>query len=232
MLQPLINDFMSLIYPNPCPACKQLLLSHESFICGACQLSLPYFNTDTGNLTKLQNKFKGRIPYQNVSAYLSFEKGGRVQQLLHSLKYKENKALGHFLGAQFAQALQHEQFFEGKDYLLPVPLHAIKLKQRGFNQSEVFANGIAEISGLQLLNKALIRHKQSTTQTKKQQFERWENVEAIFSLNNIIELEGKHVILIDDVITTGATLEAVWLALREVPNLKVSILSLAFAIKG
>jgi ComF family protein len=232
MLQPLINDFMSLIYPNPCPACKQLLLSHESFICGACQLSLPYFNTDTENLTKLQNKFKGRIPYQNVSSYLTFEKGGRVQSLLHSLKYKENKALGHFLGSQFAQVLKQEQFFEGKDYLLPVPLHATKLKQRGFNQSEVFANGLAEISGIPVINTVLIRHKQSTTQTKKQQFERWENVESIFSLINITELEGKHVILIDDVITTGATIEAAWLALKEVSHLKLSVLSLAFAIKG
>lgn len=233
MLQPLINDFLSLIYPNQCPACQNLLFGHESWLCNACLLSLPQLSAHSQRQQQLANSFKGRIPLEAVSAYYLFEKNSRVQAVLHSIKYRHHAPLAVFLGEKYAAQLEQEGFFKGIDFIIPVPLHQKRLKQRGFNQSERLAKGISNYTGIAIENNSLIRSQESKTQTRQQQYARWENVASIFELtpNALARLEGKHVLVIDDVITTGATLEAAYEPLSKIPNLRISIAALAYALK-
>lgn len=229
MLKSVINDFLSLIYPNTCPGCKTLLNLHESVLCTTCYLTLPQCWPSSLYTQSLENRFKGRIPFETIAAYFVFEKGNTVQHVLHSIKYRQHKTLARQLGVQFAEKLQSANFFKDKDLIIPVPLHISRQNTRGFNQSELFAQGVSEKSNIPLFEGVLSRSKATDTQTRKQLYQRWLNVEDVFTLKDASQLENKHVVLIDDVITTGATLEAVWIALKQVPNVRISILALAYA---
>jgi ComF family protein len=232
VLKPVINDFLSLIYPPACPACENLLAEHEPHLCFQCQLNLPYCLPPSPSVHSLENRFKGRIPFENIAACFMFEKGNRVQNLLHSIKYKENKNLAHALGVLLVEKLGSMNFFKTTDLLLPVPLHRKKLSQRGFNQSEVFTSGLSEKSGIPMHSGLLIRDKMTQTQTRKHLYERWLNVETGFKVKYPEMLVDKHVILVDDVITTGATLDAAWQAMKDVPGIRISILALAYATRA
>ncbi len=196
-------------------------------------LSLPQLSAYSHRQQQLANTFNGRIPLEAVSTYYLFEKNSRVQAVLHSIKYRQHAPLAVFLGERYAAQLEQEGFFEGIDFIIPVPLHQKRLKQRGFNQSERLAKGLSNYTGIAIDNNSLVRSRESTTQTRKQQFARWENVASIFELTPTAQarLEGKHILVIDDVITTGATLEAVYEPLSKIPNLRISIAALAYAVK-
>lgn len=228
----LINDFMSLIYPRHCEACGATLLKHEEFICNLCLVSLPKSNYHKNLNNELSYVFGGRIPLQNALCFYVFEKSGRVQQLLHAIKYQNQKELAEYIGKLYAKDLMQNEVLKNVDVVLPIPLHAKKLKQRGYNQSEWFAKGIATGLNLKLDSKLLIKVNSTSTQTNKKKFERWENVEGVFELQNSETLINKHVLIVDDVITTGATIEAAWQALKDVEGIKVSVLSIAFAVKN
>lgn len=227
----LINDFMSLIYPRHCEACGTNLLKHEEFICNLCLINLPKSNYHKNVSNELSYVFAGRVPLQNALCLYLFEKSGRVQQLLHAIKYQNQKELAQFLGKLYAKDLKEGGLF-AVDVLLPVPLHHKKLKQRGYNQSEWFAKGIAEEMNLKIDTTSVKKINATNTQTNKKKFERWENVEGVFELKSKDSLKNKHVLMIDDVITTGATIEAMWQTLKDVDGIKVSVLSLAFAAKN
>jgi competence protein ComFC len=226
-----LNDFFTLIYPRNCLACKNLLFKHEDFICNYCYLNLPKSNFHKHENSELDKIFYGRVPIMKAASYYVFEKSGNVQQLLHHIKYKGNKNLARQLGNWYAHSLNEAGDFSKSHFIIPVPLHPRKLKQRGFNQSEEFAKGLSEAWNIPLVNTNLIRTDFTSTQTKKRKFERWENVKDKFDLSEPEALNNKTVILVDDVITTGATIDACYQALSKAEGIKINVLSLAYAKK-
>lgn len=227
----LINDFLSLIYPRHCEACSNTLFRHEAFICNHCRLNLPKSNYHLQTDTELDKLFTARVPLEKAVCYYLYEKSGKIQKLLHAIKYQDQKELAEFIGIQFGEELSKSNRFEGPDVLIPIPLHKNKLKARGYNQSEWFARGLSKNLNKPVEIKLLERITDTSTQTKKKKYQRWENVEGIFQLNQPELLDNKHVLLIDDVITTGATIEGAWQALKHIEGIKLSVASIAFAAK-
>lgn len=228
----LINDFLSLIYPRLCPSCARPLLKHEMVLCTACEAGLPKSNSHHDTNSELMRVFAGRVPLVKACSLYRYQKSGNVQRLLHAIKYKGQKEAGEYLGLLFASDLTASNALTGISEIIPIPLHQKRLKSRGYNQSEWFAKGLAAGSGIPLHTNRLQRNKETSTQTRKKKYQRWENVEGVFRLCTPQALQNKHVLLVDDVITTGATIEAAWLALKEVPGIKISVASIAFAGKG
>jgi ComF family protein len=226
----LIDDFLSLIYPSVCYACGTGLVHSEDILCTSCLYHLPrtHFHRDGDN--PVSQTFWGRVPVFSATAYYYFSKGGSVQHLLHQLKYKGRKEIGVFIGRQMGHELKQSELFNTSGLIVPVPLHPDKLKKRGYNQSEQFALGLASAMDIETDFSSLIRQKPSETQTRKSRFKRWENVKDIFCLTATDRMTDKHVLLVDDVITTGATLEACASVLLSVPGLKLSIATIAFAL--
>jgi ComF family protein len=222
---------MSLIYPRHCEACGNGLFKHEANICNYCKLNLPKSNYHKNGQNELSQTFIGRVPLEHSLCYYLFEKSGKVQKLLHAIKYQDQKELALFIGELYAQDLKKEKTLDGIDVIIPIPLHQKKLKLRGFNQSEWFAKGLANVLEKPLDIVSFERIQETSTQTKKKKYQRWENVEGIFKLKDKNTLINKHVLLVDDVITTGATIEAAWMALKEVEGIKVSVVSIAFAAR-
>lgn len=227
-----LTDFFSLIYPRNCETCNNLLLREENWICNHCYLTLPKSNFHQEPENELERVFHGRVPLQKASSFYLFEKSGKIQRLLHAIKYKGNKALARELGKWYGKNLSSDKIFSEADYIIPVPLHDKKLRQRGFNQSEEFAVGLSETLGVPLLTGALIRTEFTSTQTQKQKFDRWENVKDKFEIKDVKVLKEKKIILVDDVITTGATIDACYQALAKAEDIQVSVLSMAYAKKN
>lgn len=224
----MLNDFFNLIFPKICFACNGVLLKHEKIICTSCQYSLPKTNYHLDKENPLTKVFWGRVDVQNASSYYFFKKKGRVQNLLHHLKYKGAKEVGERIGELYGFDLLKSNWIESIDYIIPVPLHPKKQKKRGYNQSEYFARGLSKSTKKNLETTVLYRNKHSDTQTKKSRFNRWENVSKIFSIKDSEQIKGKHILLVDDVVTTGATLEACINALLKI-DCKVSIVTIASA---
>ncbi len=171
----------------------------------------------------------GRVPFKMASSLLHFYKGGKTQELLHQLKYKDQPELGVYLGNLAAQYYQKVGFFEQVDVLIPIPLHPEKLAKRGYNQAEQLAIGISSATKLPVYSEAIRRVTATSTQTKKSRFERWLNVESVFEVAQSDQLENKHLLLVDDVLTTGATLEACAVKLLAVNGVNLSMFTLAHA---
>jgi ComF family protein len=228
----LINDFLSLIYPRHCEACGNNLFKHESFLCNYCHLNLPKNNFHQDPENKLVQALAGRVPLIYGLSFYLFEKSGRVQKLLHAIKYQEQKELGRHLGKIYASDLLKSGWSNDIDQIIPIPLHQKKLKARGYNQSEWFAMGLSDNLNKELNTSSLSRVRETSTQTKKKKYQRWENVEGIFALNDKVELQNKHILLVDDVVTTGATIEAAWQSLKQVAGLRISVASIAFAVRN
>lgn len=227
----LINDFLSLIYPRHCEACAGNMFGHEQFICNQCKINLPKSNYHTLTESELSRVFSGRVPLINAACCYLYEKSGKIQKLLHAIKYEEQKELGEYLGVMYGNDLSKQPSFQDIDAVMPIPLHKNKLKARGFNQSEWFAKGLSKSMNKEMDLISLERVVDTATQTKKRKFQRWENVEGIFKVRPQAQLANKHILLVDDVITTGATIEASWQALKHVPGIRVSVASIAFAAK-
>lgn len=223
-----INDFINLCYPKLCAACHNTLVKNESDICTACIINLPKTNFHLDIDNPLNKIFWGRVPVEMVAAYYFFNKGNKVQRLLHELKYKSNKNVGEKIGVLYGYELLNTPVFNTIDYIIPVPLHPKKLKKRGYNQSEWFANGLSQSMNIPVSTNILYRNTDSTTQTKKSRFNRWENVAEIFGVKTPELLKNKHILLVDDVITTGATIEACAKILKE-HHAKISVVSIACA---
>lgn len=222
-------DFFSLFFPRVCLACGNTLLKHEEVICTFCALQLPRADFSDYENNPAAMLFAGRVNIQKASCLFLFHKGSRVQHLMHLFKYKGRREIGLYVGAMLVRETRTNGFLNDIDIIIPVPLHPKKLRKRGYNQSEVFAKGISEESGIPYNVKSLVRTYASETQTKKSRFRRWENVKEIFSIKQSEAIENKHVLLVDDVLTTGATLEACARMLLEVKGVKVSVASIAYA---
>ncbi len=226
----MISSLINILYPNACAGCQSILLFGENHICLSCHSRLPLVLWDeTKGFQDLQQRFWGRVPLEYALPYLHMSRKGIVQKLLHDIKYGGNKELAELLGTWLAHQLI-EKHITAFDYVLPVPLHPKKLKIRGYNQSEYFAKGISNVLGLEVRTDILLRKYFTATQTKKSKFDRWINVETVFELADKNELTGKHVLLVDDVITTGATVEA---CAQEILKSKPGAISIAcIAIAG
>jgi ComF family protein len=203
------------------------LIENEQQICLNCLYKLPrsYYHTRKG--VSAGDLFVGFPQVDEVAAFLYFEKDGMTQKLIHSLKYYNNKALAEYLGRIAAIELKAHVIYASVDTLIPVPLHRKKEKKRGYNQSEHIANGIASIYGCKTDKTAIVRMTDTESQTHKSVYERFTNVEKIFSCTDTAQLSGKHILLVDDVITTGATLSACIATLSEIPQINISLFSLS-----
>lgn len=225
------HDFVNLFYPNTCKACSVPLLRHEKVICTTCHFELPKTQTILERGNPLEKIFWGRVPLEAVASYYYFQKGGKVQHLIHNLKYKGHKEVGVFVGTLMGLGLIKEPVFSSIDFIVPVPLHPSKMRKRGYNQSEAIAEGLAESMQKEVDLKTLIRTRASETQTRKSRFKRWENVKEIFLVTDVEKLKNKHILLVDDVLTTGATIEACAQQLLAIQGIKISVATLACAYK-
>ncbi|MFT2009695.1 ComF family protein [Pontibacter sp. 13R65] len=226
------HDLLSLLFPRICHACKGVLTRGEKFICTDCNVRLPYtaYHLYGGTAENaLLKRFWGKVPVRFAFAYLHFMAKGRVQRLLHELKYRGAQELGDHLGYRYGSLLSDHQYREQLDLVLPVPLHHSKLCKRGYNQSDSFAQGLARAMQLPWSQQVLERTVHTATQTKKGRLERWQNVENIFMVREPALVQGKRILLVDDVMTTGATLEACALALLAAGCEEVSVATIAAA---
>ncbi len=224
-----IRCFFSLIFPDLCRACGNHLYEGETFLCTDCRMTLPYTHDQFLKETEVERILYGRVRIHAASAYLSFSKKSLVQRILHSIKYKGQEEFGEFMGRMHAHQLSYSDKFNIVDLCIPVPLHPEKIKKRGYNQSECIARGIVEVLKIPLEKNALQRSKHTETQTRKSRFSRFENMREVFFVSNKTSIENKHVLLVDDVITTGSTIESCVMVLLENGASSVSVACIAFA---
>ncbi len=224
------HSFWSLLFPRCCVVCGSPLSRGEECLCTCCNINLPRTGFHLRKDNPVECLFWGRIPgLKRASSFLFYRKGSDFRRILHLLKYGGYKELGEVMGRYMSAELSSGEFFDGVDMIIPVPLHRKKQKLRGYNQSEWIARGIASVTGVPLCAECMIREKNTETQTRKSTFERWENVEGIFKLCDTVHFEGKHVLLVDDVLTTGATTVACASAFARVSGIRISVLTLAVA---
>lgn len=203
-----LKDFFNLFYPSICCACGNHLYDGEECVCVSCLMSMPYTNDEHTKWNATAKIFAGRARIVAASSLFYFKKKSRVQNLLHYLKYKNHEELGLVLGRMHAQQLSMSDLFSGIDMVIPVPLHPHKFKKRGYNQAALLARGYAEELNALCVEEVLVRLTDTSSQTRKNRFERYENMEGVFSCKFPETIHGKKILLIDDVITTGSTLES------------------------
>lgn len=225
----MLNDFLALFYPKICASCGKSLFKSEHCICSYCKYHLPKTNFHLQKNNPIEKIFWGRTLIFSAASFYNFGKGGQVQHLIHQLKYKGQKEIGVTLGKLYGSDLKKTESFSTVEVVIPVPLHAKKKKRRGYNQSECFAEGLSESLNVPSDFQTLYRTLESETQTKRSRFNRWQNVESVFGLKDPEKLKGKHILLVDDVITTGATVEACAQTLLQIPDVKVSVATIAYA---
>jgi ComF family protein len=231
MLSRYASSLLKVFYPHVCAGCGNDRLGRQDVICLHCRYDLPFTNFETIANNTIEHMFYGRIAVEAASSLLYFSKNSLAQQLVHKFKYDANIALGKYLGTQMGKALLNSQRFENVDCIIPLPLSAKKEAQRGFNQATILSAAIAEVIKKPYYNNTVVRERFTQTQTKKHRTERWKNVEDSFVVKNKGLLANKHVLLIDDVITTGATMEACAEKILAVTNTKISIATVAYASK-
>ncbi len=224
-----LMDFAGLIYPPVCPGCSRPLFRNEKVLCTYCLHGLPRTNFHRFRENPVEQTFWGRVLLEGATSFLFFSKGGKVQQLMHAIKYRNQKKAGFFLGELFGREIAHTEPFSACKLIIPVPLHPKKLRKRGYNQSEIIGRGMGKTMNIPVRTDILMRRLHSDTQTRKSRYNRWINVRNIFSLKNQGAIYGRHILLIDDVLTTGATLEACIQTLNVAGELKISVATLAYA---
>lgn len=225
------SDFLHLFFPHVCAGCGSDGLGKESVMCVECLAALPLTNFYQLGENPVEKIFRGRLPVKAAGSFLYFSKESLVQRLLHQLKYRDNRALGTLLGAMMGAALQASPLFETVEVLVPLPLHASKEKKRGYNQAMILCEGISAVTGAAVCAQAVAKLSRTETQTHKNRLERWHNIAGGFVVKAPDLLHNKHVLLVDDVITTGATLEACGQEILGVPGTELSIATLAYAVK-
>jgi ComF family protein len=229
-LYDLWDDFLSLLFPRLCYACGNHLLRNEKLICTECFVLMPRTNYHLDKNNSVAQLFWGRCKIERAAAFSFYNRGSRIRNLVHNLKYKGIKEIGLELGKIYGTVLYDSGFTSGIDLIIPVPLHPSKKRQRGFNQSDIISAGLSHAAGLPLDVKILERKVRTGTQTRKSRYERWANVEGIFNVTDPQSIEGRHILLVDDVITTGSTIESCVNELLKIEGVKVSVVALAVAV--
>jgi len=224
------DSFFHLLFPHVCSGCGSDMLNKESLLCMRCIDAMPETNFEIHANNPVEKKFWGRLPFQQATAQYYFIRESLMQRLMHQFKYKKNKELGTQLGRMMGESLKKSNRFT-IDALIPLPLFPAKEKKRGYNQATILCEGIAESLQVPVLSDVIIRSQHTDTQTKKGRIERWQNMEGKFVLAKPGAIANKRVLLVDDVVTTGATLEACALELLKGKNVELSIAALCYAAR-
>lgn len=230
-LKYLFKSTVHLLYPHICTGCGSDLLNEDNLLCLKCIHDLPHTNFANLPNNPVEKYFWGRIPLQAACSQFYFSKEFLIQHLIHQLKYKADTKIGFYLGELMGKTLLKSDRFAAIDALIPLPLYADKEQKRGYNQAAVICDGMSSVMNVPVYNKYVIRQHATETQTRKHRTERWENVKDSFKVIKENELAGKHLLLVDDVVTTGATLEACGSVLLQTAGVKLSIATLAYAPK-
>lgn len=230
-LKNVLGDAIHLFYPHHCTGCGSDLLHKSQLLCLNCIHDLPHTNFASHENNYIEKIFRGRMNIEAAHSEFYFSKGQLVQHLIHQLKYKSDKAIGHYLGKLLGETLLRSGRFSALDYLVPLPLHNDKQAKRGYNQAAVICFGISETTQIPVMDNNVIRGRSTETQTRKHRAERWENVEGSFMVREPEAIYNKNVLLVDDVITTGASLEACGQTILRVAGTALSIAALAHATK-
>lgn len=229
-IKSLTDSVIGLFYPDYCPGCGEPLVGGEHYICTDCILNLPYTYFDNSRKNVISELLMGRFSLEKANSLCYFVKNGRLQKLLHNLKYGNKPEIGTELGIHLGHELEKSDLSDF-DVIIPVPIHPKKKKIRGYNQSTAIAIGIAQIIDKPIDTESVIRTIFTETQTKKNNIQRWENVENIFEVKFPENIENKHILIVDDVITTGATLESLGNVIEKIKGTKISVATLAVARK-
>jgi len=223
------RDFINFLFPLECVACKKPLVVGEEYFCINCFLELPKTHYHRYADNPVLRSFTGRFPLEKGGAWLQFQKGGVLQAAMHAIKYQNRPKLGTYLGAKAATDWRESGFFQDVDLIVPVPLHWRKRMKRGYNQASFIAQGLSKVLNIPVDESFLFRAQYRHSQTRENRFKRWSNVNSVFALKPQQAVTNKHILLVDDVLTTGATLEACLNVMAKMPQCKFSIFTLAHA---
>ena len=229
LFKEIFRDFVSLIYPNCCLACANSLIKGEKLICTRCISQMPQTNYHQDDFNPLKARLSSRIQLCHAMALFKFSKSGKVQSLLHALKYKNQPELGIHLGVMYGHRLAESSLANAFDIIIPVPLHRSRKRKRGYNQSAKFAEGMSQSLKIPFSDNIVERIIKTETQTRKSKLNRWENISDVFRVKNIDAVQNKSILLVDDVVTTGSTLEACANCLLQVGCTRLSIACIAEA---
>ena len=221
-----ISDLIDLIFPRHCYVCGEVLSREEKDLCLDCLYKLP--KIEEIHLEEIEKVFWGKFDVISATSYIYYRKESPYNNLLHKMKYGNHPQVGRRMAMMAAENLIETGFFDGIDAIVPLPLSKKKKRQRGYNQCDYIAEGLSLKSGIPVIKDCVVRNKSNETQTHKNRDERWKNVEGIFSLTNPEQIEGKHILLVDDILTTGATLTNCAIAMQEKSNCKISVFTLAY----
>lgn len=229
-LSEIFHNLMHLFFPHVCEGCGTDILNNNTILCAACHEKLPETNFLANNNNLVEQKFYGQLQIEAAGAAYYFTKEGMLQHLIKQLKYRNNKEIGLYLGRQLGNFLAQADRFSSVDVIVPLPLNPKKEKKRGYNQAAVIAEGINSVWEKPVNTKAVARKIFTETQTHKDRISRWQSMRNVFDVKNTSALTGKNILLVDDIITTGATLEACGEKILEIPGTKLFIATVAFTI--
>ena len=224
-----VQSLIDLFYPNVCPGCGKSLPPKNDMLCPHCLYKLPKTDHHQYLSNPFTQRLTGRFDFFSGAAFLLFTKGGMTQGLIHQIKYGGKRELALYLGKRYGDLLKESPLFRGVEIIAPVPLHPKKLKRRGYNQSEWFAKGLRESMNVEMIPNALRRIRPSISQTSQNRMERLKSVQGAFQVHPRYSLEDKHILLVDDVLTTGATLESCANPLLEQKGIKLSLATIGMA---
>lgn len=229
LMKTFLTDVCDFLFPRACCICGNSLLHDEKYCCTSCLMALPRTNLHLIEDNEIEKNFWGKINIKRATSFLYYSKGGDVRQLLYELKYHGNKYIGEFLGRVMASELIDSGFFDGIDCIIPVPLHKKKLHKRGYNQSEWLCKGISQVTSIPIRKDIIRRVSQTETQTHKGMYERWSNVNQAFQGEDVSSLNNLHILIVDDVLTTGATIVSCCDSFKDIKSIQISVLTLAIA---
>ncbi|CAM3552190.1 ComF family protein [Sphingobacterium prati] len=228
-LRNILGDFVTIFFPKECACCGCALKYQEKYICIACDFHLPYTNFHTYSDNDTARQLWGKASIEEACSFLLLQKGSRVERLIYQIKYNNQPFLAEYFGYQYGLKLLQSELYVGLSAIVPIPLHASKLRKRGYNQSTYFGRGLSRAMHIPLQEDLLLRKRATMTQTGKDRLARYENVEDIFTCKQISLAQDAHILLVDDVLTTGATIVSGALGLQESLGCKVSVATLARA---
>lgn len=223
----MIKDLLHLLFPKCCLSCGQILLQNEEIICLLCRDELPFTHHHLTKDNEVKSKFYGRLNIEFGACMLYFSKKGKIQQLFHELKYRNHPEISYFLGLMYCHQLQQTAFLNNITEIIPVPLHPKKQRKRGYNQVDGFAQALSETFSIPINRNLLYKTQKTTSQTAKNLLQRTTKSKEIFDVKPSPEKKGSHFLLIDDILTTGATIESCGKKLLQIPDAKISVLCLA-----